>query len=328
MVVFIARRLMYAILTMVAVSLVAFFIIELAPGSALTEEISRLRAQGNVVSVEQVAALEEQYGINDPWIVKYWKWASGLVTGDFGQSFLYREPVKDLIGSRLALSFALSIGAIVVAWAVAIPIGVYSATHRYTMGDNAVTLLQFIGVAVPEFLLALAVMTAASKWFGIDVGGLNSNEYKNAPWGVDRFVDMLGHLWLPLVVIAVGSTAWLTRVMRANLFDVLGQQYVQTARAKGVSERKVIWKHAVRNALHPLVMTFGTTLSVLISGEAIISIVFGLPTTGQALLQTLISKDTYVAATLLLFLSGLLVLGNLISDIVLAIIDPRVKLTD
>ncbi|SDT46981.1 ABC transporter permease [Microlunatus soli] len=328
MLVFVARRLLYAVITIVAVSLVAFFIIELAPGSALTQEISRLRAQGNIVSTEQVAALEEQYGINDPWIVKYAKWAGGMLHGDFGQSFLYRQPVGDLIWSRLALSFSLALGAIIVAWAIAIPVGVYSATHRYTVPDYIITVIQFVGVAIPEFLLALAVMTAASKWFGIDVGGLNSNEFRNAPWSLDRFVDMLGHLWLPLVVIAVGSTAWLTRVMRANLFDVLGQQYVQTARAKGVAERKVIWKHAVRNALHPLVMTFGSTLSVLISGEAIISIVFALPTTGQALIETLISKDTYVAATLLLFLSMLLVIGNLISDILLAWIDPRVKAAD
>lgn len=328
MLVFIARRLLYAVITIVAVSLVAFFIIELAPGSALTQEISRLRAQGNIVSTEQVAALEEQYGINDPWIVKYAKWAGGILHGDFGQSFLYRQPVGDLIWSRLALSFSLALGAIIVAWVIAIPVGVYSATHRYTIPDYIITVIQFVGVAIPEFLLALAVMTAASKWFGIDVGGLNSNQYRNAPWSLDKFVDMLGHLWLPLVVIAVGSTAWLTRVMRANLFDVLGQQYVQTARAKGVAESKVIWKHAVRNALHPLVMTFGSTLSVLISGEAIISIVFALPTTGQALIQTLISKDTYVAATLLVFLSMLLVIGNLISDIVLAWIDPRVKAAD
>jgi peptide/nickel transport system permease protein len=324
-VVFIARRLIYAVLTLVAVSMIAFFIIELAPGSALTQEISRLRAQGNVVSEEQVAALEEQYGINDPWIVKYGKWASGFLRGDFGQSFLYREPVADLIWGRLALSFALTLGALIIAWAVAIPVGVYSATHRYSVPDGVITVIQFVGVAIPEFLLALGVMVAAQRWFGLDVGGLFSNEYRNAPWSWDKFVDMLGHVWMPILVITVGSTAWLTRVMRANLFDVLGQQYVQTARAKGVSERKVIWKHATRNALHPLVMTFGTTLSALISGEAIVSIVFALPTTGQALVNTLINKDTYVAATLLVFLSALLVIGNLISDLLLAWIDPRVK---
>ncbi|QDP96693.1 ABC transporter permease [Microlunatus elymi] len=328
MIIFIVRRLGYAVLTLVAVSLIAFFIVELAPGSALTAEIARLQAQGDVISGTQMAALEKAYGVNDPWLVKYWKWASGFFRGDFGTSFTYRMPVSQLIWSRLALSVALSVGAIIVAWVIAIPVGVYSATHRYNIPDNVITVLQFVGVAIPEFLLALGVMTAASKWFGIDVGGLNSNQYRNAPMSFDKLVDTFNHLWLPLLVIAVGSTAWLTRVMRANLFDVLTQQYVQTARAKGVAERKVIWKHAVRNALHPLVMTIGTTLSVLISGEAIVSIIFGLPTTGQALLQTLINKDTYVAATLLVFLSALLVIGNLISDILLTIIDPRVKLTD
>ena len=328
MLVFIVRRLAYAVLTIVAVSLIAFFIIELAPGSALTEEISQLRAQGDVISGQQIAAMEKQYGINDPWIVKYWKWASGLAHGNMGQSFLYHEPVSSLIWSRLLLSITLSFGAIIVAWVIAIPIGVFSATHRYSIPDNVITVIQFVGVAIPEFLLALGVMVAAVRWFGIQVGGLFSNQYENAPWSWGRFSDLLGHIWMPLAVIAVGSTAWLTRVMRANLFDVLGQQYVQTARAKGVPERRVIWKHAVRNALHPLVMTFGTTLSALISAEAIVSIVFDLPTTGQALVQTLIGKDTYVAATLLVFSSGLLVIGNLLSDLALAWIDPRVKLAD
>lgn len=325
MLVFIVRRLAYAVVTLVAVSLLTFFIIELAPGSALTAEISRLRAQGNVVSTAQVEALEEKYGVNDPWLVKYGKWAGGLIRGDFGTSFAYREPVGSLIWSRLGLSIALSLGAIIVAWGIAIPLGVFSATNRYSLPDNVITVLQFIGVAIPEFLLALVVMVAAVQWGGLEVGGLFSNEFRNAPWSAAKFGDMLAHLWMPLLVIAVGSTAWLTRVMRANLFDVLGQQYVQTARAKGVPERKVIWKHAVRNALHPLVMTLGTTLSVLISGEAIISIVFALPTTGQALIQTLIVKDTYVAATLLVFLAALLVIGNLISDLLLAWIDPRTR---
>ncbi len=251
MLVFIARRLVYAVVTLVAVSLLAFFIIELAPGSALTAEISRLRAQGNVVSTEQVEALEEKYGVNDPWVVKYGKWAGGLIRGDFGTSFAYREPVGSLIWGRLGLSIALSLGAIIVAWGIAIPLGVFSATHRYTLPDNVITVLQFIGVAIPEFLLALAVMVAAVQWGGLEVGGLFSNEYRNEPWSAAKFGDMLSHLWMPMLVIAVGSTAWLTRVMRANLFDVLGQQYVQTARAKGVPERLVIWKHAVRNALHP-----------------------------------------------------------------------------
>jgi peptide/nickel transport system permease protein len=325
---FIARRLVYAIFTLFVVSVIAFFIIELAPGSALTAEIARLRSMGNVVSDQQIAALENQYGLHDPWIVKYGKWAGGMVTGNFGQSFAYRVPVNDLIWSRLGLSITLAVGALIIAWVVAIPIGVYSATHRYTVPDYIITVIQFVGLAIPEFLLALGVMVAATRWFDIDVGGLFSNEFRNAPWSMARFGDLIGHLWMPVLVLTVGGTAWLTRVMRANLFDVLGQQYVQTARAKGVPERKVIWKHAVRNALHPLVMTLGPTLGALISGDLIISILFNLPTTGQALFQTLISKDTYVAATLLVFISALLVIGNVLGDILLAWIDPRVKTTD
>lgn len=328
MLVFILRRLVYAIFTLFVVSIIAFFIIELAPGSALDAELARLQSQGDVVSQSQLEALRQAYGVGDPWVVKYAKWAGGIVHGDFGTSFAYRMPVNQLIWGRLALSVTLTFGAIIIAWAVAIPIGVYSATHRYNIPDNVITVLQFIGVAIPEFLLALGVMTAAVNWFGLSVGGLFSNEFRNAPWSMARFGDVLKHIWMPILVIAVGSTAWLTRVMRANLLDVLGQQYIQTARAKGVLERKVIWKHAARNALHPLVMTLGTTLSTLISGEAIISIVFNLPTTGQALIQTLIVKDTYVAATLLLFLSGLLVIGNLLGDLLLTWVDPRVKLSD
>ena len=328
MVVYILRRLVYAVITLFLVSLLTFFIIELAPGSAVDSEIDRLRAMGSTVSTAQVEALEEQYGVNDPWIVKYGKWAGGLIRGDFGMSFAYREPVADVIWSRFGLSVALALSATIIAWGIAIPVGVYSATHRYSLGDNIVTLIQFIGVAIPEFLLALAVMVAAVQWGGIDVGGLFSNEYRNAPWSIDRLLDMLAHLWMPLLVISVASTAWLTRVMRANLFDVLNQQYVQTARAKGVAENKVIWKHAVRNALHPLVMTLGTTLGVIISGEAVVSIIFNLPTTGQALLQTLIVKDTYVAATLLVMLSALLIIGNLIADLLLMWIDPRARVLD
>jgi peptide/nickel transport system permease protein len=305
MVVYILRRLVYAVITLFLVSLLTFFIIELAPGSAVDSEIDRLRAMGSTVSTAQVEALEEQYGVNDPWIVKY-----------------------DVIWSRFGLSVALALSATIIAWGIAIPVGVYSATHRYSLGDNVVTLIQFIGVAIPEFLLALAVMVAAVQWGGIDVGGLFSNEYRNAPWSIDKLLDMLAHLWMPLLVISVASTAWLTRVMRANLFDVLNQQYVQTARAKGVAENKVIWKHAVRNALHPLVMTLGTTLGVIISGEAVVSIIFNLPTTGQALLQTLIVKDTYVAATLLVMLSALLIIGNLIADLLLMWIDPRARVLD
>ena len=216
----------------------------------------------------------------------------------------------------------------IIAWGVAIPVGVYSATHRYKFGDNVVTAIQFIGVAVPEFLLALTVMFIFSKYFNVDVGGLYSNKYQHAAWSGGKFVDLLKHLWIPLLVISAGSTTYTTRVMRANLLDVVNQQYIQTARAKGVSERQVIWRHATRNAIHPLVVTLGSTLAVLIGGEAVVSIVLGLPTTGPLLLSALQEKDMYLAGTLLTMISALLVVGNLIGDLLLAWVDPRARTFD
>ncbi|HEX3813434.1 MAG TPA: ABC transporter permease [Mycobacteriales bacterium] len=325
MLIFVVRRIAYMVLTLFLVSIFSFMLMNAAPGSALDQEISRLRSVGGDVSSGQIEALKKQYGVDDPWYTKYEKWVKGVAHGDFGQSFSQHEPVGSLIWSRLGLSVALSVGSLIIAWAIAIPIGVYSATHRYTLPDNVITLIQFVGIAIPEFLFALVLMTLAAKYLGTDVGGLFSNAYQNAGWSWGRFVDLLKHLWIPLIVISAGSTAWLTRVMRANLLDVLNHQYVQTARAKGASERTVVWKHAARNALHPLVMTLGSTLTVLISGEAIVSIVLNLPTTGPLFLQALISKDMYLAGALLMMLSLLLIIGNLIADILLAWIDPRIR---
>lgn len=326
MITFILRRLIYMIVTLFLVSVISFAIISAPPGSALSQKISQLQAQGGTVTDAQVAALKAQYGVGQPWWEAYGKWMSGFVRGDFGQSFSLNEPVSSLIWSRLGLSVALSLGALIIAWGLSIPLGVYSATHRYSVSDGVITLIQFIGIAIPEFLLALVLMTLAATYFGTDVGGLLSQQYVNAPWSWPKFVNLLSHLWIPLVVIAAGSTTWLTRVMRANLFDVLNQQYVQTARAKGVLERKVIWKHAVRNALHPLVMTFGTTFPVLISGEAIVSIVLNLPTMGPLLINSLLNKDMYVAGTVLIMVSALLIIGNVVADILLAVVDPRIRL--
>lgn len=326
MLAFIVRRVVYMIVSLIIISIISFALINAAPGNALSQKISQLRAQGGDVSQSQITALEEQYGVHDSWVVKYKKWATGFVKGDFGQSFSYNEPVNNLIWSRLGLSVALSLGALIIAWLLAIPIGVYSATHRYTPADNALSTIQFIGVAIPEFLLALVVMTLASRYLGTDVGGLFNQHYTNAPWSWGKFVDLLAHLWVPLLVISAASTTWLSRVMRANLLDVLNQQYIQTARAKGVSERKVIWKHGVRNATHALVMTFGTTMVVLISGEAIVSIVLNLNTTGPLLITSLLNKDMYVAGTILVMQSALLIIGNFFADIALAKIDPRIRL--
>ncbi|GDX71333.1 ABC transporter permease [Chloroflexota bacterium] len=326
MITFLIRRLLFMVVTVVFISMISFVLIELPPGSALDAKLQQFRSRGLNVTSDVVKSLEERYGINDPIYTKYWKWISRAVYGDFGQSFYLDQPVSGLIGSRIWFSIGMSTAALLFAWLVAIPVGVYSATHRNSLPDYLITVMQFLGVAIPEFLLAIVLMFVASWYFGVEVGVLYSKAYRDAPWGVGKLLDLLSHLWLPVVVIGTHSTAWLTRVMRANLLDVMGAQYVQTARSKGLGERAVVWKHAVRNALHPLVMALGATLPALISGEVIVSIVLNLPTTGPLYVQALINKDMYLAITFLLFLSILLVVGNLLADLALAWLDPRVRL--
>jgi len=323
---YIIRRLIYMVVTLWFISLISFFLIELPPGSALDARIQQLRNMGGDMSVQQIEALRQQYGLGDPWYVRYWKWISGAVRGDFGDSFQQGAPVSQLIWSRLGYSVMISGFALIFAWLVAIPLGVYSATHRYTIPDYLVTVIQFIGISVPEFLLALLLMVFAARYLNADVGGLFSSAYQNAPWSWDKFVDMLKHLWIPIIVVSAGSTAWNTRVMRANLLDVLNQQYIQTARAKGLKESVVVWKHAVRNALHPLIMALGGVLPALISAEVTTSIVLNLPTTGPLFVTALLNKDMYLAITFLMMLSVLLVIGNLLADLLLAWVDPRVRL--
>jgi len=323
---YIVRRLLYMVVTLFFVSILSFILIELPPGSYLDTEISRLQSVGGNLSVQAIQDLRARYGVDDPLPLKYWKWISGVVHGDFGESFEYKVPVGSLIWDRLAFSLALSFSSIIFSWLISIPIGVYSATHRYTIPDYIITLIQFIGVAIPEFLIALVLMVVASRTFHQDVGGLFSQRFNDAPWSVGKFIDFLKHAWIPIVVISLGSTAWLTRVMRANLLDVLNAQYVQTARAKGLKEGVVIWKHAVRNALHPLIMAAGGILPALISGEVIVSIVLNLPTTGPLFINALIKQDMYLAVTFLMFLSIMLVVGNLLADLALAWVDPRIRL--
>lgn len=323
---YILRRILYMVVTLFFISIIGFFLIQLPPGSALDAKIAQLRSIGGDLSTAQIQSLEAQYGLNDPIQVKYWKWISGVVHGDFGQSFTFNAPVSSLIWSRLGFSVLLSSFALIFTWAVAIPIGVYSATHRYTVPDYVITFLQFAGVAIPDFLLALLILVFAAQNLHADVGGLFSTQYVNAPISWAKIWNLAGHLWIPVIVIAAGSTAWTTRVMRANLLDVLNQQYVQTARAKGLQERLVIWKHALRNAMHPLIMSLGTLLPGLISGEVIVSIVLNLPTTGPLYITALINKDMYLSITFLLLLSVLLVIGNLMADLLLAWVDPRVRL--
>lgn len=315
------------VITLFFISILSFILIELPPGDALQSEIDRLRASGRVVSQDEIRDLEARYHLNDPIHVKYWGWISGIVTElDFGESFTNRSEVGPLVAGRLGYSILLAGTSLLFAWLVAIPLGVYSATHRNTLPDYLITAIQFVGVAVPEFLIAIVLMVFFSRTLGWQVTGLHSPQYESAPWSIGKVMDMLSHLWLPVLVVSAGSTAWLTRIMRANLLDVLNAQYIQTARAKGLKEWKVIWKHAVRNALHPLIMALGGVLPALIAGDVIASTVLNLPTIGPLFVAALQQQDMYLAITILMFTSLLLVIGNLLADLLLAWVDPRVRL--
>jgi peptide/nickel transport system permease protein len=323
---YILRRLIMLIPTVFLVSVLTFIIIELPPGDFLTSYIMRLESSGQLVDEAAIEALEIQYGLNDPLHVRYLKWAGGLLQGQFGQSLQWQLPVRDLIGERLALTFVISLSSLLFIWAVAFPIGVYSAIRRYSPGDYLFTAISFIGLGIPDFLLALIVMWLALSHFGISVGGLFSQEYADAPWSLAKIGDLLSHLWIPMFVVAMGGTAGLIRIMRANLLDELRKPYVVAARSKGIPERRVILRYPVRVALNPFISTVGWTLPGLVSGSTIVAVVLNLPTTGPLLLQSLLSQDMFLAGTLVMMLSILTVIGTLISDILLAWLDPRIRL--
>jgi peptide/nickel transport system permease protein len=319
------RRLGYMLVTLVIVTILGYVIIELPPGSYVETEVLRLRKAGGTMTQEQVQALYRRYALDKPIYYRFINWVSGFVRGDFGEAFTYQLPVSQLIGARLGFTVVISLSTLTFSWVVAIIIGVYSATHRYTVPDYIITVLQFIGLAVPNFMLALLLMVGAQRYFNLEVGGLFSRAYETAPWSFGKILDLLNHLWIPVIVIGASGTAWLSRVMRANLLDVLNMQYVQTARAKGLHENVVVWKHAVRNAIHPLIMVLGGSLPAIISGETIVAIVLNLPTTGPMYFNALLNQDMYLAGTFLMFLSVMLLLGNLGADMLLAWVDPRIR---
>lgn len=324
---FIARRILYAIPTFFAVSIVAFIIIQLPPGDYLTTLVASMASQGESVDPAALEALRNRYGLGEPIWVQYFKWMSNIfLRGDFGQSFEWNQPVTSLIWSRLMLSFMLSLSTLLFVWAVALPVGIYSAVRQYSLGDYTFTFLGFIGLAIPNFLLALLLMYIGFKFFGQSVGGLFSPEYQEAQWSWAKFIDMLSHLWIPIVIIGTAGTASLIRIMRANLLDELRKPYVVTARAKGLPEQQVIMRYPVRVALNPFVSTIGWVLPALISGEAITAIVLSLPTTGPLLLRSLLSQDMYLAGSFILMLSTLTIIGTLLSDVLLALLDPRIRL--
>ncbi|OAM77080.1 ABC transporter permease [Devosia elaeis] len=326
MVAFILRRALLAIPTLIFISFISFVIIQLPPGDYVTAYVAQLRQSGEYISAIQEAQLREQFGLNDPMLVQYWRWISNIVLrGEFGYSLEWNAPVSSLIWDRLGLTLAISSVSLVITWLIAIPVGVYSATRQYSFFDHFFTVFGFLGKGIPDFLLALVLMWMAFAYMNLDVGGLFSPQYQNAPWSLAKVVDLLAHLWIPLVVLATGGAAGLIRVMRANMLDELGKPYVETAYAQGLSESKVVWNYPVRVALNPFISTVGWALPALFSGDIITAVVLNLPTTGPLLLQALKMQDMYLAGSFILILSVFTVIGTLISDILLAWFDPRIR---
>lgn len=324
---YILRRLLFMIPTLFAISLVAFAIIQLPPGDFLTSYMARLAAEGENVNQDTIANLRMRYGLDRPIYVQYWKWMKGVVQGDFGLSFEWEQPVSQLIWGRLALTLVVSISTLLFTWIIAIPIGIYSATRQYSIGDYIATFFGFLGLATPNFLLALVLMVLVFKVWGISIGGLFSSDYVLAPWTWAKVLDLLKHLVIPMIVLGTAGTAGLIRIMRANLLDELRKPYVVTGRAKGLDEQTLLLRYPVRAALNPFVSSMAFMLPRLVSGAVITSVVLSLPTTGPLLLKALMSQDMYLAGAFILLLSTLTVIGMLISDILLALLDPRIRLS-
>lgn len=325
---YVGRRLLLMIPTLIVVSIVSFVLIQLPPGDFLTSYASTLAQQGEGVDNAQLIALKEHYGLNQPVYVQYWKWISGIMFhGDFGQSLEWKQPVSALLWQRMGATLALTLSTLVFTWLLAIPIGVFSATHQYSKLDYFFTFLGFIGLCVPSFMIALILLWVAFRYLGQDVGGLYSPEYRSAPWSFGKFINLLEHFWIPLVIVGLEGTAALIRTMRANLLDEINKPYVTAARARGLSERKLIWEYPVRVALNPFVSTAGFSLPGLISGATIIGVVLSLPMHGPLFLRALQSQDMYLAGAFVLILSTLTVVGVLLSDIALAWLDPRIRYT-
>ena len=316
----------FAVVVLLLVTVVAFFIIELPPGDYVTDLVSQLRSSGAQVTLEMEAALRHQYGVDRPVHVRYLLWMGKMVRGEMGLSYEWRRPVRDLIAERLPLSIMISILTLIVTYAIAIPIGIYSATRQYSWGDYTATVLGYAGVSVPSFLLALILMLAAQKWFGLSIGGLFTFENKFAPWSWGKFLDLLTHLPIPVLVIGLSGTAGVIRVMRGVLLDELQKQYVMTARAKGVDEQRLLFKYPVRIALNPIVSTVSFILPAIVSGETIVAIVMSLDTMGPLLFSALITQDTFLAASGVMVLSFLTVLGAIVADALLVWVDPRIRL--
>jgi peptide/nickel transport system permease protein len=328
MLAYIGRRAILAIFTVWAISMLSFAIIQLPPGDYVTSYIAQMASMGSVVSDEEAQNLRIQYGLGQPMYVQYFKWMKLVVQGNFGMSMEWRRPVIEVIGDRLWLTVVVSVAALLLTWVLALPIGIYSAVRQYSVGDYVATFIGFIGLAVPNFLLALVILYFGFILFNANIGGLFSPELQDAPWSMAKVWDLLKHLPVPAVILGLAGTAQQIRIMRANLLDELRKPYVVTARSKGLPESTVILKYPVRVALNPFASTIGYTLPYIVSGSIIVSIVLGLPTVGPLLLKALIAQDMFLAGTIVLLLGIMTVIGTLISDILLVWIDPRIRIED
>lgn len=312
--------------TLIIISALIFTIIELPPGDYFESYIAELKAAGEGVNEDQINALRAQYGFDQPVVLRYVYWVFGMLQGDFGYSFEYNLPVSDVVGDRLWLTIVVSFVTIIFTWLIAFPIGIYSATHQYSWGDYGLTFLGLLGLAIPNFMLALILMYFANIWFGTSVGHLMDQQYLNQPMSWDKFKSILEHLWIPVLIIGTGGTAGMIRRLRANLLDELRKQYVTTARSKGLHPLRSLVKYPLRMSLNFFISDIGSILPAIISGAEITAIVLSLETTGPMLIKALQSQDMYLAGSFLMFLAFLTVIGVLISDLALAILDPRIRL--
>ena len=323
---YLIQRVLLMIPTLVAISVITFVIIQLPPGDYLSTYIAELQSQGENVDIEKVEALRAQYGLDRPIIEQYGLWVLGMLQGDFGFSFEYQLPVSEVVGDRLFLTLVLNFATIIFIWIIAFPIGIYSATHQYSWGDYGLTFIGFIGLATPNFLLALVLLYLANVWFGTSIGGLMDPEYIGQPWNTSKIISVIEHLWVPVVVIGTSGTAGMIRRLRANMLDELQKQYFITAKAKGLHPLRALLKYPLRTSLNPFIADIGNMLPQIVSGSAIVSMVLSLPTTGPMLISALQSQDMYLAGSFLIFLALLTVVGMFLSDIALAYLDPRIRL--
>lgn len=324
---YIARRILYMGIMIILVSFVAFLIIELPPGDYLTVKLQQLQARGDLSAQMRINEYRARYKLDQPVLTRYWNWITHFVTGDFGESFEFERPVKEIIGQRALMSAVLALASITIVWCLAIPIGVYSATHQYSVGDQIATTISFLGLGMPGFLLALLVLFFAMMVLKVEVGGLFSREFTDAPWSWGKVVDLLKHLWIPALISSVTGTAGLVRIMRGNLLETLGQPFVEAARARGLKGSKVTWKHAVRVAINPLIVILTSeALPSIVAGDALVATVLNLPTVGPLFVRALISQDMYLAGTVLVFIVLMTMIGSLIGDLILAVLDPRIRL--